>query len=100
MEVYQGSCYEADRKWFQDPFNFQDFITLDLEVFDSLWYLACAKLYSSTLLAKYVDSKLRAGNKEATDEELEKMLDKIMIIFRFIYGKYCGFFVGIQLFNQ
>ena len=34
-----------------------------------------------------MDSKLRAGNKEATDEELEKMLDKIMIIFRFIYGK-------------
>ena len=27
--------------------------------------------------AKHVDSKLRAGNKEATDEELEKMLDKI-----------------------
>ncbi|KAH0512310.1 Cullin-4B [Microtus ochrogaster] len=39
------------------------------------------------LIAKYIDSKLRAGNKEATDEELEKMLDKIMIIFRFIYGK-------------
>lgn len=37
-------------------------------------------------IAKHVDSKLRAGNKEATDEELEKMLDKIMIIFRFIYG--------------
>uniref|UniRef100_A0A4W3I850 Cullin-4B n=1 Tax=Callorhinchus milii TaxID=7868 RepID=A0A4W3I850_CALMI len=39
------------------------------------------------LIAKYVDSKLRAGNKEATDEELERMLDKIMIIFRFIHGK-------------
>ncbi|XP_032322273.1 cullin-4B-like [Camelus ferus] len=39
------------------------------------------------LLAKYVDSKLRAGNKEATDEELEELLDKIMILFRFIYGK-------------
>lgn len=38
--------------------------------------------------AKHVDSKLRAGNKEATDEELEKMLDKIMIIFRFIYGTF------------
>ncbi|KAG2457287.1 CUL4A protein, partial [Polypterus senegalus] len=36
---------------------------------------------------KYVDSKLRAGNKEATDEELERILDKIMIIFRFIHGK-------------
>uniref|UniRef100_A0A8C1YYX2 Cullin 4A n=1 Tax=Cyprinus carpio TaxID=7962 RepID=A0A8C1YYX2_CYPCA len=35
----------------------------------------------------YVDSKLRAGNKEATEEELERILDKIMIIFRFIHGK-------------
>merc|ERR1712168_778286 len=39
------------------------------------------------LIAKYVDSKLRAGNKEATEEELEKLLDKIMVIFRFIHGK-------------
>jgi hypothetical protein len=40
-----------------------------------------------TLPAKHVDSKLRAGNKEATDEELERILDKIMILFRFIHGK-------------
>ncbi|KAK0048820.1 cullin-4A [Biomphalaria pfeifferi] len=39
------------------------------------------------LIAKYVDSKLRAGNKEATEEELEKLLDKILVIFRFIHGK-------------
>lgn len=39
------------------------------------------------LIAKFVDSKLRAGNKEATEEELERILDKIMIIFRFIHGK-------------
>lgn len=39
------------------------------------------------LIAKYVDTKLRAGNKEATEEELERILDKIMIIFRFIHGK-------------
>ena len=38
-------------------------------------------------LAKYVDNKLRAGNKEATEEELERLLDKIMVIFRFIHGK-------------
>lgn len=38
--------------------------------------------------AKYVDSKLRAGNKEATEEELERILDKIMIIFRFIHGSW------------
>uniref|UniRef100_A0A674BZF7 Cullin-4A n=1 Tax=Salmo trutta TaxID=8032 RepID=A0A674BZF7_SALTR len=39
------------------------------------------------LIAKYVDCKLRAGNKEATEEEMERILDKIMIIFRFIHGK-------------
>lgn len=39
------------------------------------------------LTAKHVDSKLRAGNKEATDEELERILDKIMILFRFIHGE-------------
>jgi len=47
-------------------------------------------------VAKYVDSKLRAGNKEATDEELEKMLDKIMIIFRFIYGNILLYSKGLE----
>lgn len=37
--------------------------------------------------AKFVDMKLRAGNKEATEEELERLLDKIMVLFRFIHGK-------------
>ncbi|KAK8392981.1 hypothetical protein O3P69_013189 [Scylla paramamosain] len=39
------------------------------------------------LIAKFVDSKLRAGNKEATEDELERLLDKIMVLFRFIHGK-------------
>lgn len=39
------------------------------------------------LIAKFVDSKLRAGNKKITDEELERLLDKIMVLFRFIHGK-------------
>ena len=34
------------------------------------------------LIAKFVDSKLKAGNKESSEEELEKLLDKIMVIFR------------------
>lgn len=38
-------------------------------------------------LAKFVDSKLRAGNKESTEEEMERLLDKIMVLFRFIHGK-------------
>nr|CAG4641482.1 EOG090X01NX [Eurycercus lamellatus] len=39
------------------------------------------------LIAKFVDSKLRAGNKESTEEEMERLLDKIMVLFRFIHGK-------------
>ncbi|RNA41656.1 cullin-4A [Brachionus plicatilis] len=39
------------------------------------------------LIAKYIDNKLKAGNKEATEEELDKILDKIMVLFRFIHGK-------------
>ncbi|CAF4254872.1 unnamed protein product [Rotaria sp. Silwood2] len=39
------------------------------------------------LIAKAVDARLRTGNKEATEEELEKILDKLLILFRFIHGK-------------
>ncbi|RUP46331.1 hypothetical protein BC936DRAFT_147076 [Jimgerdemannia flammicorona] len=39
------------------------------------------------LLAKYLDSKLRSGNKTATDEELETILDRVLILFRYIQGK-------------
>lgn len=39
------------------------------------------------LIAKYIDNKLKAGNKEASEEELDKILDKIMVLFRFIHGK-------------
>ncbi|MCL4139380.1 UNVERIFIED_CONTAM: hypothetical protein GTU68_022469, partial [Idotea baltica] len=39
------------------------------------------------LIAKFVDGKLKSGNKEATEDELERLLDKIMVLFRFIHGK-------------
>jgi len=39
------------------------------------------------LIAKYVDSKMRSGNKESSESDLERILDRIMIIFRFIHGK-------------
>ncbi len=39
------------------------------------------------LIAKFIDNKLRAGNKESSEEELDKILDRIMVLFRFIHGK-------------
>ena len=37
--------------------------------------------------AKYVDLQLRSGNKEWSDEELDKLLDRIMVLFRCIQGE-------------
>ena len=39
------------------------------------------------LIAKYIDQKLRAGNRELTEEDLERIMDKALILFRFIQGK-------------
>jgi len=39
------------------------------------------------MIAKFVDTKLRAGNKESSEEEMERLLDKVMVLFRFIHGK-------------
>ncbi|GBG65908.1 hypothetical protein CBR_g54200 [Chara braunii] len=39
------------------------------------------------LIAKFIDAKLRAGNKGTSEEELEAVLDKVLVLFRFIQGK-------------
>ncbi|KAK4488154.1 hypothetical protein RD792_003896 [Penstemon davidsonii] len=39
------------------------------------------------LIAKFVDEKLRSGNKGTSEEELEGTLDKVLVLFRFIQGK-------------
>jgi len=39
------------------------------------------------LIAKYVDSKLKPGNKGQSEEEMETIMDKVMVLFRYINGK-------------
>eukprot|EP00271_Cylindrocystis_brebissonii_P008559 TRINITY_DN22947_c0_g1_i1.p1 TRINITY_DN22947_c0_g1~~TRINITY_DN22947_c0_g1_i1.p1 ORF type:complete len:827 (-),score=185.08 TRINITY_DN22947_c0_g1_i1:668-3148(-) len=39
------------------------------------------------LIAKFIDARLRAGNKGTSDEELEGVLDRVLVLFRFIQGK-------------
>ncbi|XP_047576430.1 cullin-4A isoform X1 [Lutra lutra] len=91
---------EKDKDMVQDLLGFKDrvdhvievcfqrnekFINLMKESFET--FINKRPNKPAELIAKHVDSKLRAGNKEATDEELERILDKVMIIFRFIHGK-------------
>lgn len=37
--------------------------------------------------AKYVDTQLKSGNKEWSDEQLDRQLDKVMVLFRYIHGE-------------
>jgi len=39
------------------------------------------------LIAKFVDAKLRSGNKSASEDEMEHLLDRVMVLFRYIHGK-------------
>ncbi|KAK3094652.1 hypothetical protein FSP39_004482 [Pinctada imbricata] len=91
---------EKDRDMVQNLLDFKDkadnvicvcfaknekFINIMKESFEA--FINQRQNKPAELIAKYVDSKLRAGNKEATEEELERLLDKIMVLFRFIHGK-------------
>ena len=39
------------------------------------------------LVARFIDAKLRSGNKGTSEEELEDVLDQTMTLFRYIDGK-------------
>jgi cullin-4 len=39
------------------------------------------------LVAKFIDGALRAGNKGSSEEELEALLDRVLVLFRYISGK-------------
>lgn len=39
------------------------------------------------LLAKFVDSKMKAGNKIETEEQIEQILDRVMVLFRVLAPK-------------
>lgn len=39
------------------------------------------------LIAKYLDSKLRSGAKGESEDEIEDLIDKVMVLFRFVNSK-------------
>ena len=55
------------------------------ESFES--FINCRQNVPAELIAKYIDSKLKSGNKGSTEEELEITLDKALTLFRYIVGK-------------
>ena len=39
------------------------------------------------MIAQFIDAKLRTGYKELTEEKLDQIFDRVMVLFRFINGK-------------
>ena len=39
------------------------------------------------LIARYMDAKLRTGNKGSSEEEVERDLQRVMALFRAVHGK-------------
>ncbi|PAV80121.1 hypothetical protein WR25_24733 [Diploscapter pachys] len=68
-------CFaDADRFW-----------QAERDAFD--YFISTRPNKPAELIAKFIDSKLRLANKEASDEEMDHLMDRVVAIFRFIQGK-------------
>lgn len=69
-------------KCFKDDIMFKDSLKGAFEFFINLRINKPAEL-----LAKYVDHKLKSTNKKFNEAQINEMLDKIIVLFRFIHEK-------------
>eukprot|EP00249_Psilotum_nudum_P024027 c29065_g1_i1 orf=1219-3690(-) len=74
-----------DTVWEESFFKNESFANTIKDAFEHLINLRQNR--PAELIAKFIDGKLRAGNKGTSEEELENTLDKVLILFRFIQGK-------------
>lgn len=66
-------------------FNNESFANSLKEAFEN--FINFRQNKPAELIAKFIDAKLRMGNKGTSEEELESLLDKVLILFRYIQGK-------------
>jgi len=65
--------------------NHPQFVYCEKESFEN--FINIRQNKPAELIAKFIDEKLKSGNKGTTEEELEQLLDKALVLFRFIQGK-------------
>uniref|UniRef100_A0A915PMJ1 Cullin family profile domain-containing protein n=1 Tax=Setaria digitata TaxID=48799 RepID=A0A915PMJ1_9BILA len=75
LDAIVDSCFERNEK----------FIQAEKDAFD--YFINTRPNKPAELVAKFMDSKLRSGNKGATEEEMENLMDEVIVLFRFIQGK-------------
>lgn len=75
LDSIVSECFQSNEKFTQCVREaFENFISL-------------RQNKPAEMIAKYLDNKLREGNKKCSEEELERLLERIMVLFRFIHGK-------------
>eukprot|EP01104_Vermistella_antarctica_P009983 TRINITY_DN2631_c0_g1_i2.p1 TRINITY_DN2631_c0_g1~~TRINITY_DN2631_c0_g1_i2.p1 ORF type:complete len:553 (+),score=165.07 TRINITY_DN2631_c0_g1_i2:809-2467(+) len=51
------------------------------------YFINLRKEAPAEYIAKFIDNKMRSGNKGTSEEELEQVLDRVLTLFRFVQGK-------------
>ena len=65
--------------------NDQDYRITSREAFKT--FINTRQNKPAEMIAKYIDAKMRAGNKAMSDDELEKTFRNVLILFRYCQGK-------------
>lgn len=78
LDVFVDTCFgSGDEK--------MKFAQAEKDAFD--YFINTRGNKPAELIAKFMDARLRSANKEASDEQLDQLMNKVITLFRFIQGK-------------
>ena len=79
--------YPVPRTPYPVPVLVKPYVESELKRIKTEKNARCGRHCSSELIAKFIDAKLRAGNKSSNDEEMEGTLDVVLTLFRYIQAR-------------
>ncbi|KAK6746388.1 hypothetical protein RB195_012475 [Necator americanus] len=78
LDVFVETCFGSEDEKMK-------FAQAEKDAFD--YFINTRGNKPAELIAKYMDARLRSANKEASDEQLDQLMNKVITLFRFIQGK-------------
>ncbi|RCN51280.1 cullin family protein [Ancylostoma caninum] len=78
LDVFVDTCFGSEDERMK-------FAQAEKDAFD--YFINTRGNKPAELIAKYMDARLRSANKEASDEQLDQLMNKVITLFRFIQGK-------------
>ncbi|KHJ88457.1 cullin family protein [Oesophagostomum dentatum] len=78
LDVFVDTCFGTEDERMK-------FAQAEKDAFD--YFINTRGNKPAELIAKYMDARLRSANKEASDEQLDQLMNKVITLFRFIQGK-------------